>query len=101
MAGQPPVLCLMNPLGQGWQVSFQLIWLLLTPLFKSQLLLSNLHLPLAHFSLLCLLPVASPESLNSPDPSLLAFSSCSLCSLPGFIRNILQSVRRVWEGTED
>ena len=75
MAGQRPVLHSMNPLGHGWQVSFQLIWLLLTPAFKSQLLLSNLHLPLACFSLLCLISVASPEPLDSPDPSFLAFSA--------------------------
>lgn len=81
MAGQPPVLRLMNPLGHGSQVSFQLIRLLLTPLFKSQLLLSNSHLPFAHFSLPCLLSVASPEALDSPDPSLLAFTSCALCCL--------------------
>lgn len=100
-AGQPPVLHFMNPLGHGWQVSLQLIWLLLTPTFKSWLLLSNLHLPLAHFSPLCLTTLASPEPPDSPDPSSLAFSGCTLCSLCLILFHMFCSQRGVWEGIQD
>lgn len=81
-----------------WQVSFQLVWLLLTPGFKSQLSLSNLHLPLAHFFPLCLMSAASPEPLDSPDPSFLACSGCTLCCLCLILFPMFCSQRGVWEG---